>query len=339
MKQYFFKISGMTVIVLLIQLMAFSQDESDSIKHKEGKLKDNDELIIRPKAGKDSKITIEIRDGQVTVNGKSIDDFDDNDVSVKKRRNDFEDFGNLKLIAPEIAKSPFRGGGWNFDGDDENHVKLMYGAESKTAFLGVITESADNGGSEITEVTKGSAADKTGLKRGDVILRIGDAKVDSQDDIVKAIHQHKPMDKVVVKFKRNGKEQELTVTLGRSNSNSIRSFNYSIPRMEELGDMPYTYSFNSISKPRLGIKAQDMEDGKGVKVLDVDDDSPADKAGVKEGDIITEFEGKEVNSAETLATISRENRAKYDLKLKLIRDGKPQDVEIKMPRKLKTADL
>jgi serine protease Do len=339
MKQYFFKISGMVVMVLLIQFMAYSQDESDSIRHKEGKMKDNDEIIIKSKGGKDSKLTIEIRNGQVTVNGKSIDDFDDDGVSVRKRRNDFEDFGNIKMFAPEVAKSPFRGGGWNYSGDDENPIKLLYGTESKTAFLGVITESADNGGSEITEVTKGSAADKTGLKQGDVILRIGDTKVDSQEDIVKAIHQHKPMDKVVVKFKRNGKDQELTVTLGRSNSTNLRSFNYSIPKMEELGDMPYAYSFNSVSRPRLGIKAQDTEDGKGVKVLDVDDDSPADKAGVKEGDIITEFEGKEVNSAETLATISRDSRTKYDLKLKLIRDGKAQDVEIKMPRKLKTADL
>jgi serine protease Do len=58
-----------------------------------------------------------------------------------------------------------------------------------------------------------------------------------------------------------------------------------------------------------------------------------------EGDIITQFEGKEVNSAETLANLARENKEKYSLKLKLNRDGKYQEVEVKIPRKLKTANL
>ena len=91
--------------------------------------------------------------------------------------------------------------------------------------------------------------------------------------------------------------------------------------------------------PRLGIKAQDTEEGKGVKVLDVDDASNAQKAGVKEGDVITEFDGKTVNSATELADAARDAKDKSPIKIKLNRNGKNQEIEVKIPKKLKTANL
>jgi serine protease Do len=60
---------------------------------------------------------------------------------------------------------------------------------------------------------------------------------------------------------------------------------------------------------------------------------------VKENDIITHFNDKEVNSADEVAKMVRENKDKVSIKLKVTRNGKPQNIEVKMPRKLKTADL
>jgi serine protease Do len=335
MKQCLFRISGLTAIVLLMQFTSFGQDEVDSAKVKYKRFKDNEEIIIKHKSDKNSKITIEINDGQVTVNGKPIQDFEDENFSVRKGRNDFEDMDNITFTAPKIVTSPFRGGGWNYSGDGLNRFYM----DSKGAYLGVVTESAEGGGTKITQIIQKSSAEKNGLKLGDVITRIGDSKVDSHMDLVEAIRRHKPMDKVIVTIKREGKELKLPVTLGKSNSsNYVFRYNNSLPKvMEFSGDMPF--GLMDMDHPRLGIKAQDTEDGKGVKVLDVDDESPADKAGIKEGDIITQFEGKEVNSAETLSNLAKENKAKYELKVKLLRDGKPQDVQIKMPRKLKTTEL
>ena len=53
-------------------------------------------------------------------------------------------------------------------------------------------------------------------------------------------------------------------------------------------------------QPKLGIKAQDAEDGKGVNVLEVEDSSAAFKSGLKKGDIIVQFDGAEVNSTNEL---------------------------------------
>jgi len=105
-----------------------------------------------------------------------------------------------------------------------------------------------------------------------------------------------------------------------------------MPRIEAMPDMgPNSFMF-STGRPRLGIKAQDTEDGKGVKVLDIDDESAADKAGIKEGDIITEFDGKPVNSADELAAGARTAKDKSSIRLKINRDGKSQDVEVKIPK-------
>jgi serine protease Do len=93
------------------------------------------------------------------------------------------------------------------------------------------------------------------------------------------------------------------------------------------------------NRPRLGLSVQDAEDGKGVKVIDVDEEGNAKKAGVKEDDVIVSINDKEVNSADEVAKIVRENREKPSVMLKVKRDGKTQNIEVRMPRKLKTADL
>jgi serine protease Do len=73
--------------------------------------------------------------------------------------------------------------------------------------------------------------------------------------------------------------------------------------------------------------------------LEVDEESNAAKAGIKENDIITQINDKAVNSADEVAKIVRENKTKPSLKLQITRNGKSQNIEVKMPRKLKTADL
>ena len=71
----------------------------------------------------------------------------------------------------------------------------------------------------------------------------------------------------------------------------------------------------------------------------MDEDSNAAKAGIKENDIITHFNDKEVNSADEIAKLVKENKDKISFQLKVKRDGKTQTIEVKVPRKLKTADL
>ena len=77
-----------------------------------------------------------------------------------------------------------------------------------------------------------------------------------------------------------------------------------------------------------------------MKVTEVDqEDSYALKAGLKEGDIITEADGKTINNADDMVNVIRQSKEKISITLKVVRNGKTQNIEIKMPRKLRTADL
>ena len=89
----------------------------------------------------------------------------------------------------------------------------------------------------------------------------------------------------------------------------------------------------------MGLSVQDTDEGKGVKVIEVDEESNAAKAGVKEEDVITEVDGKAVNNTDDMVKLIRESKEKFSVMIKLQRSGKSQNIEVKMPKKIKTADL
>jgi serine protease Do len=110
------------------------------------------------------------------------------------------------------------------------------------------------------------------------------------------------------------------------------------PRVQAVPRNGQVWAYGA-GTPRLGLSVQDTDDGKGVKVIEVAEESNAAKAGVKENDIVTHFNDKEVNSADEVAKLVKENKDKTSFTLKVKRDGKTQSIEVKVPRKLKTADL
>lgn len=354
MKKYLLKTSGLAALVLLLHSVGFAQDKIEDENDTSGdKLRDYDEIVIKHKSSKDAKVTVEIRDNRVYINGKPVSEFSDDNVSVKKKKVPVMDGQAFSFSSPDgesgaisIAPSPFRnhGGVWNFNGDEWSEA-----GSSKRAFLGVTTEKpAMDGekGAQIHEISKGSTAAKAGLKVGDIITRVDEMTIDGPQSLSEAIHKYKPEDKATLTFKRDGKEQKMTVILGKAPMVTARNF-YKVPGIPDMKDFnfdykmaPRTYGYSyGGARPRLGIKAQDTEDGKGVKVLEVGDESAAEKAGIKEGDIITRFDGKEVGSATELAELARASKDKPNIKVSLIRDGKTQELEVRIPKKLKTADL
>lgn len=340
MKKYFIPVTGFVLAALLANT-AIAQEKAPRGKDKT-KLGEYDEIIIKKKGDANGKVTVEIKDGNIIVNGKPLDEYSDDNISVRKRQ--------VPVVADIIAPgSPFRsrGGTWSFD-DDKN--AFFY--DSKAGFLGVATEKKDDGAT-IVEVTENSAAEKTGLKKGDVITKINDAAVSTPEDLTKAIGKYKPEDKITITYKRDGKENKATTTLGKRPGLNFDNLNILTapeiapmapihPRIDvapRVESWPRAFGEAMNNRPRIGLRAQDTEDGKGVKVVDVDDESAADKAGIKEDDIITEFDGKAVNDVDTLASLARAAREKTSVVVKLNRNGKQQTVEIKTPRKLKTANL
>jgi serine protease Do len=292
------------------------------------------EIIIRQKTDKDAKVTVEIKNGELFINGKPASEYEDGNLVITRRKIKTLKNGNMLMDGGDLKMSPFRQQ-WDF--------KEL--TPRNRAFLGVSSMRPESGpaGARIAEVSPGSAAEKAGLKQGDVITQLDELPIESPEDLSRAVGKYDPNEKATITYLRGGKEQKVTVTLGESQG--ARAFNFSTPDGQDeqffRQFMPrgYNYSWNNPNSSKLGIRAQDTEDGKGARVIYVDGESAAAKAGIKEQDIITAFDGHPVNDAGTLATLARESRLKPTVKVSLLRDGKPLELEVKNPRKLKTADL
>jgi len=326
MKKVFLLASCVLFAMCFSTAASAQQDTKDKDKDKDksekNKLGDYDEIILKRKGDKGGKGTVEIKGDDVLVNGKPLSEYDDDNISVRK--NDVTVWNGRGVT----RVSPFRYNG-------------MVSMSGDKAFLGVTTEEDDKG-ARITDVTDNSAAEKAGLKEDDVIVRVDDVKIENHDQLSKAISKHKPEDKVTIAYLRGGKEQKVIVPLGKTSFGGV----YSSPSIVTSPEMNFDFDHNGMNQSfyfpargRIGIRAQDTEDGKGVKVLDVNDESLADKAGLKEGDVITEFDGKAINSADQLADAARASKDKTSIAIKYNRDGKSQTAEIKFPKKLKTTNL
>jgi serine protease Do len=94
----------------------------------------------------------------------------------------------------------------------------------KPAFLGVGTADLTpelknqlgvnvNDGAAVTDVTSGSPADDAGLKRGDVIVQIGDTQIKNSGNVATAVRKHQPGEKVTVTYVRGSDRKSAQVTL------------------------------------------------------------------------------------------------------------------------------
>jgi membrane-associated protease RseP (regulator of RpoE activity) len=90
--------------------------------------------------------------------------------------------------------------------------------------------------------------------------------------------------------------------------------------------------------PRLGVQIRDLgkddvakfklSSQNGVVVDDVTEDSAAEKAGVKAGDVVVQFDGENVRSAAQLTRLVRESVAGRTVKMGVMRDGKRMDLDV-----------
>ncbi|HVE60349.1 MAG TPA: PDZ domain-containing protein, partial [Chitinophagaceae bacterium] len=300
-----------------------SKEDKKDVKHK-----DVQHITITKSADADEKTVIEIKGDKVTINGKDAKSAEGVSVNVHKYKD-----------AQAAARARVAQGGQNWNMDFDNNRISLFSEDANRAMLGVSTDENDKG-AEINSVTKESAAEKAGLKKGDIITSIGSKKIEEPGDVAEAIRSHKPGDKVAITILRDGKEQKLNAELTKWKGIDMNTIN--TPSFKEFGITTPSKTLGAYmydNRPKLGLSIQDTDDGKGVKVIELNSDGNAAKAGVKKDDIITHINDKEVNSADETAKVVKENKDKGSLRVQVNRAGKTQNIEVKMPRKLKTADL
>lgn len=99
----------------------------------------------------------------------------------------------------------------------------------------------------------------------------------------------------------------------------------------EVRRLRRTFEFGG-GGPEIGVSIRDVEAGSpgsvGAQVERVREDSPAEKAGIRAGDVITQFDGERVRSARQLSRLVSETPAGRSVALTLSRDGQPVQVQV-----------
>lgn len=165
-------------------------------------------------------------------------------------------------------------------------------------------------GAIISDLTVGSPAKTAGLKQGDTILKVDGTEISDAHDLARVIAGLTPGKDVSLSIIRGGKPQTITVTLAAMPTD---------PKMAAAA--PVTEA------PKGGLAAYGLEvapadDGAGVKVLSVDPKSAAADLGVKQGDVIVQVAGKDVNDQADVSTALKSANGKK--LLMLLRNGEGQ---------------
>jgi serine protease Do len=115
----------------------------------------------------------------------------------------------------------------------------------------------------------------------------------------------------------------------------------------QFNTAPEVYSYSSGGRSYLGVDIQDvtadrlgalkLKEERGVEVTMVDQDAPAAKAGIKEHDVILQFNGTAVESEEQLRRMLRETPPGRTVTLGLSRDGNPMNISLQLADRGKMA--
>lgn len=279
-----------------------------------------------------SNITITVDGDQVMLNGEKVDP---RDPRLKKiKRINVLGGPNSKTIkgllldplAPEAPPAPMN-----------------------KAFLGVSTETSSEG-ALVVEVSPESPAAKAGLEEDDIITQVNKDLIKSQSDLYTAIGKYKEGDKVTIEYLRDGKKNKKEIVLAKNKmevsgevfefvpDNFNRNFNKNFRKGFALPNLPNLEEiYVNTKKPKLGISIEDLEEGNGVKIKNVTEGSPAAKAGLKTGDIITTIDKNLVKEVNDLKWQYFD--AGQTLKISIIRNKEVKTIEVKIPKKINSADL
>jgi serine protease Do len=146
-------------------------------------------------------------------------------------------------------------------------------------------------GAVISDVTKDSAADKAGIKRGDVVIEFNGKRVDTPNDLPKMVAATKPGSQVTLKVIRDKQEKTFNVTLGTMKDTTL----------EESTDNQAQNTSAELGLTVTDLDAEtarqlDMESAEGVLITRVKVNSPAENAGLSRGDVILEINRKTISS-------------------------------------------
>ena len=203
----------------------------------------------------------------------------------------------------------------------------------------------------IGRVMPDSPAAKAGLKENDVVTQVNGETVEGAVQFRRMIREIPAGRKVQLTVWRDGRSQTIDATLGKAEEGrrtwiqaAPRAFAFQVPETPEIPEIPrmeWNGNLMFLNRPRLGIEAEDLNDqlgtyfgapdGEGILVRSVNPDSPAQKAGIKAGDVITSLNGEKLHSVGELREKLGAAKDAKSVKIGLVRNKSAMTLTVELP--------
>jgi serine protease Do len=194
----------------------------------------------------------------------------------------------------------------------------------------------------VQDVRPDSPASRAGLRAGDIVVEFDGERVRSTRQFTRLVRETPPGRAVNMAVARGTAQQMLEVTPRESRGMSIEVPDFSREierRMRALpGELDVEWPFSS-ARTRLGLSLTPLSTQlaayfgvtEGVLVSEVEADSPAARAGVRAGDVLTAVAGRTVNDPSDVRIALREAAAGATVEIRLVRDRKEVTVKAALP--------
>ncbi len=219
----------------------------------------------------------------------------------------------------------------------------------------------------VNRVVENSPAERAGIEKGDVIVSVDQRSVDSPEELANIVRAQGAGETVSIRIVRDGERRSLEARLSgrpgadegedRGQSDELK---YKIKidndakelKVEDLDDLPdlsgvpdreeirrmvregKAKAFRMEGAPgrvKLGVRVEDAGDNgsdQGAQVVEVMENTPAERAGIRAGDVITRVEGQSVNDATDLIQTLRGKSGRVEIELR--RRGSRRTVEAEL---------
>jgi serine protease Do len=178
---------------------------------------------------------------------------------------------------------------------------------------------ADAKGALISDVLSGTPAERAGLKRGDVIVKVDGKTVDGPGHLRNTVAETVVGEKMNLSVIRDGHEKEVTVTIGEQPKDMAQR------GAAEEGGGQGSAALDGVEvrniTPQIRQELNLSEDASGVVVSSVDSGSTAGEAGLQRGDVIMEVDRKPVHNTREYEQALSHHKGKEGLLLLVNRQG------------------
>jgi serine protease Do len=202
----------------------------------------------------------------------------------------------------------------------------------------------DDSGVEVKRIDENSPAAKAGLRENDIILEVDGQPIETIEQFIHSVSDATPGAKLALTIWRNGAKRVLTATIEARPS---QMFAFAGPDGMHMPDFPALpqappgwdgFSFITGASQRVGFEGETLTPqlaeyfgvNDGVLVRMVASRTPAERSGLKAGDVVTKVNGTPVTSPREISSLVHMAR-NGKVALTVVRNKREQVLNVEMP--------